>query len=245
MSETSPSQEPESPRSGATGRRVGLSAIAIFFMIVFAVIRVLNSTDPPKNEPSVTLTVEQRDLMRHMKLDERLMGALVMLGDSIHQYASYDTSGQLLARPAIELRVPAGSGYKAVDRVGDAVASFGYRAWLSDNGFDMHPDQVAITRERDPYAPVILAGTSGANLGISNADVIARIREWDRLFGSRGLGAGADWAEMELVKQPADMKAFADEVSKFSPDVVTQGTETVDALAAEMKKTNHVYLWWD
>ena len=39
--------------------------------------------------------------------------------------------------------------------------------------------------------------------------------------------------------------AFAREVYAFCPDVVDQGTETVEALAAEMKQENTVYLWWD
>jgi hypothetical protein len=41
------------------------------------------------------------------------------------------------------------------------------------------------------------------------------------------------------------MLEFAKEVYQFCPDVVDQGTETVEALASERKRTNRVYLWWD
>jgi hypothetical protein len=41
------------------------------------------------------------------------------------------------------------------------------------------------------------------------------------------------------------MVAFAREVYAFCPDVVDQGTGAVEALAAEMSRTNTLYLWWD
>jgi hypothetical protein len=41
------------------------------------------------------------------------------------------------------------------------------------------------------------------------------------------------------------MLAFAREVYQFCRDVVEQGTETVEKLAAEMKRSNRMYLWWD
>jgi len=41
------------------------------------------------------------------------------------------------------------------------------------------------------------------------------------------------------------MRAFAEEVYQFCPDVVDQGAGSIDALAEEMKRTNALFLWWD
>ena len=70
-------------------------------------------------------------------------------------------------------------------------------------------------------------------------------KEWDASYGLVFRGIAFDWVEAEFKKQPEDMLGFAQEVYKFCPDVVDQGTETVPALAAEMKRTNTLYLWWD
>ena len=57
------------------------------------------------------------------------------------------------------------------------------------------------------------------------------------------MGAGLDWMEARFVNPPKDFTLFAKEVYDFCPDVVDQGTETVDALAKEMQRTNTLYLW--
>lgn len=59
------------------------------------------------------------------------------------------------------------------------------------------------------------------------------------------VGAGGDWIEAEFVNQPKHMQVFAEEVYEFCPDVVDQGTDTVEALAEEMQETNLLFLWWD
>ena len=46
-------------------------------------------------------------------------------------------------------------------------------------------------------------------------------------------------------KPPADWMALAREVYEFCPDIVDQGTETVERLAYEMRVTNELFLWWD
>ena len=75
--------------------------------------------------------------------------------------------------------------------------------------------------------------------------MIERLKKWDAEYGLVLRGVGFDWVEAEFKKQPADMRAFAEEVFKFCPDVVTQGTETVERLADEMQRENTLYLWWE
>ena len=88
-------------------------------------------------------------------------------------------------------------------------------------------------------------GTNGWNFDISPEQVIAKLKAWDATFGLRYVGVGFDWVEARFKRQPDDMAACAAEVYAFCPDVVDQGTDTVEALAAEMKADNTLYLWWD
>ena len=97
----------------------------------------------------------------------------------------------------------------------------------------------------DPYVILRAVGTNGWNYDVGPDKVVARLKEWDQRYGLVFRGIGPDWAEAEFKTQPRDMLAFAREVYAFCPDVVDQGTETVEALADEMKRDNVVYLWWD
>jgi len=38
---------------------------------------------------------------------------------------------------------------------------------------------------------------------------------------------------------------FAKEMYKVCPDIVDQGTGSIEALAEEMKKTKRLFFWWD
>ena len=75
--------------------------------------------------------------------------------------------------------------------------------------------------------------------------VLERYRNWDEKYGLRLNGAGMDWLFAEFENPPSDWTAFAREVYEFCPDVVDQGTGSVESLASEMKRMRGVYLWWD
>jgi hypothetical protein len=42
-----------------------------------------------------------------------------------------------------------------------------------------------------------------------------------------------------------DVEAMAKRMYAFCPDIVDQGTNTVEALARELKETNALFFWWD
>jgi hypothetical protein len=59
------------------------------------------------------------------------------------------------------------------------------------------------------------------------------------------VGASGDWCEFKIEKEPADWMVFANEAYAVCPDIVDQGTGSVEALAEEMKNTRRLYFWWD
>jgi hypothetical protein len=133
---------------------------------------------------------------------------------------------------------------EAVAKLREALGP-GYVVFASEQNFGNGHDRVAVLRSRDPFDALRTMATNGTNYEIDTDSIITRLREWDRRYGLRIVGAGLDWTEAELVRDPRDWLAFAREVYEFCPDVVDQGTETVEALAEEIKKSRTVYLWWD
>jgi hypothetical protein len=98
----------------------------------------------------------------------------------------------------------------------------------------------------DPYEIIKLTETHGINHGIMTDDIIAKLKKWDTEFGLRLFGIGTDFCEGEIINKDLDYMALAREVYAFCPDSVDQGaTDTVEALAEELKRTGSIFLWWD
>lgn len=118
---------------------------------------------------------------------------------------------------------------------------FIYICDIPGNGF-----QVGILNSiTDPYEIMKLAETNGANYDIQSAEIIEQCKKWDAAFGIRPFAIGFDFCECEIVNKEIDYNKLAAEIYQFCPDVVDQGTETVDALEEELKKTGSIFLWWD
>ena len=134
---------------------------------------------------------------------------------------------------------------KIILQLKDSLKAKGYRIFLSEMHFGYSPDQVAIIKTKDQFDILRIKQTDGINYGLDNNAVITQIKKWHEMYPFEITGADLDWMEAEFIQQPKDMLEFAEEVYKFCPDVVEQGTETVERLAQEMKRSNTLYLWWD
>lgn len=134
---------------------------------------------------------------------------------------------------------------KIVLQLKDRLKEKGYRIFVSEMHFGYSPDQVAIIKTQDQFDILRVKQTDAANFGLDNNAVITQLKKWHELYPFEITGADLDWVEAEFIQQPKDMLQFAKEVYKFCPDVVEQGTETVERLAQEMKRSNTLYLWWD
>jgi hypothetical protein len=112
-------------------------------------------------------------------------------------------------------------------------------------GLDGRPDELALVPMWDQYRVVKLVGTNGANFDISNAQVI----DWLQTLGQDApfvlTGVGFDHIGGRFTSRIADPEALAQRIHKFCPDVVDQGTGSVTALAAELRRLNTFFCWWD
>ena len=87
--------------------------------------------------------------------------------------------------------------------------------------------------------------TDGINYNIDNDSLLDLIRVFDKKYALQLTGAGGDWCEFSIDHPPTDWMTLAKEAYKVCPDIVDQGTGTVEKLADEMKRTKRLYFWWD
>ena len=195
---------------------------------------------------SDSLTPAEARLADSVKFDHAAVGVIKEGCKDLARMRTTDNmTGEITAVDGITAAVREGDGLGTVRRLEPELARRGYHIYWSEMNFGHGPDEVGIIKGGDGYTFVKLRGTDGANYNISNDSVIAKLKEWDARFGLTIVGAAGDWVQADFKKQPEDMLAFAKEVYIFCPDIVDQGTNTVNALADEMKKHNTLYLWWD
>ena len=97
----------------------------------------------------------------------------------------------------------------------------------------------------DQYRLMELAGVNGFNHDIDTTAIIDKYKKWDREFGVTLISIGNDFCECQVNNKNIDYPKLAGEVYEFCPDVVDQGTGTIEALEDEIKQTGTIYLWWD
>lgn len=132
-----------------------------------------------------------------------------------------------------------------IQRLEAALRGKGYIVFLSEQNFGHIPDVVAILKSTDQFDILRCKGTDGLNYGIDNESLITTLKTWHSETPFDIRGADCDWLEARFRQAPADWKVMAEKVYGFCPDVVDQGTGSVEALATEMRDTGMLYLWWD
>jgi hypothetical protein len=88
----------------------------------------------------------------------------------------------------------------------------------------------------DPLASIRQAGTSGPNFDIDNAVVLAELTRWQSLCTFTVTAARGDGADIEFTTLPKDMDAFAQDLYKFCPDLVDQGTGCLHEMLEAMEE---------
>lgn len=145
------------------------------------------------------------------------------------------------------------SGFSVRTRLADDVISDlaaplrsrGFLVFRSGQNFGNVPDIVTVVRGSSSYDILEIQHTESVHYHLDTDAIIKWLRQQQTHCGFVITGAGADWVEARFVRPPRDMKAFARRIAAFAPDVLREGSFTVDKLAAWMKETNGFRLVWD
>lgn len=97
----------------------------------------------------------------------------------------------------------------------------------------------------DPFKIIEFTGTNGVNHNLLTKDIIEKCKQWDGEFDITLTGIGLDFCEFEVKSKNIDYKKLASEVYEFCPDIVDQGTETLEQLESEIQSKGRIFLWWD
>jgi hypothetical protein len=111
-------------------------------------------------------------------------------------------------------------------------------------GIGGDPDKVGLVPTDNKYDVVALMATSGNDFEVPNSGVIKWMKELERQQPFLLTGISYDHLEGAFTTPIRDADGLAERMYQFCPDIVDQGTGTIQELARELR-TGHLYFWWD
>ena len=158
-----------------------------------------------------------------------------------------DSTGQNVRTSGVVVPADAKRAEALVDAAQDTFLAQGFYLFrvAQHFGINGHPDTLALYPTRDRYAILLLVGTNGANYDIGPDSIVAWLSALQRDQPFVLTGIGFDWVSGRFTTPLTDAEGLAQRFNAFCPDIVTQGTGTVAALARELKRSGELYCWWD
>ena len=139
------------------------------------------------------------------------------------------------------------NSYELVFKLKDDFRALGYSIFLLENNYGIgdEPDMIGVLKTTNKLDVLDQIQTDGINYDIDNDSLKSIIHEFDLKYDLELIGASGDWCEFIIHGKPTDWMSFAEEVYEVCPDVVDQGTGSVEALAESLETTGTLYFWWD
>lgn len=192
------------------------------------------------------LSAQEIELCKEINFDVEI-ASLVKLksNDGISRLAGYTDVGDETPANGIVISVCEDDAYQKIEELWFELKGTGYIAFYSERNFGDKQDLIGVIHSDDEFDILRIKQTNGWNYDLGPDDIISKIVEWSSRYPLTILGADFDWVEILFDDVPVDITEFANEVYEFCPDVVDQGTETLEALIESVKDSGILFLWWD
>lgn len=200
------------------------------------------------------LTEQERQLCDSLNIDYEIVKELRTINAStlkpFHDWLSYEHQRMELGPIDLDGLVFAENYSKAFETVFALKEKFklkDYSIFLLEKNYGNkgRPDLLTILKTTDKYAILNQIQTNGINYGIDTDSLITIIRGFDEKYSLELIGASMDWCEFIVNNPNTDWEKLANETYAVCPDVVSQGTGSIEALIYELKKDKRLYFWWD
>ena len=165
--------------------------------------------------------------------------------ERIGRLVGFDADGYQIIAPGIVVSVPEEKTDSILALLRRKLQPHHYMAFMAEMNAGIKTEKIGVLKGTDQYDILRIMHTNGNEYDISNQDVIDWLKDWETSAPFDIVGADSDWVEIKFKTLPADLKAFAQEVYDICPDAVDQGPGSVDGLVKEIRKTKHLFLWWD
>ena len=167
---------------------------------------------------TVELSPHAEELAKSVRFDRQvLIAAKEESGASVYRLVGYDEKDYQIMADGVAVLVPENRTDMVLDSLRRKLSPLKYMAFVVEMNAGIKTDRIGILRGTDQYDILRVMHTDGDDYGISNEDVIERLKDWEKSSPFDIIGADNDWVEIEFKTLPKDLKAFVEEVYDFSP----------------------------
>ncbi len=192
------------------------------------------------------LSPHEEEIARRIGFDKEVLALLKEeTQEPIHRLTGYDEEGYQIMADGVSVSTPQDKVEQLLAGLKPKLHKKGYMAFIVEMNDGTKTDKIGVLKGSDPYDILRVMQTNGENNDISNEDVIARLREWEKGSPFEIIGAENDWIEIEFKKLPKNPRSFVEDLEDFCPDAVEGGASTEEELVKEIQKTRRLYLSWD
>ena len=197
-------------------------------------------------EPSPALSPSEEQLILQTGFERPILQIIKEETQSaLHRLRGYDEKGFQIIVRGIVTSVPESRTERLLSALRTRLAPFGVRAFIVDINEPIKSDQIGFLKCADQYEILRVMYTNGNEDDITHEDILERMKEWEHKYPFDIVGAEHDWVEIEFKVVPENVKAFAEEVYDFSPDVVDEDLGTVQELVKDLQATKRLLMWWE
>lgn len=134
----------------------------------------------------------------------------------------------------------------AVIELSPQVKEHGYQVFASDLN-RQEKLSVLLIKSTDIYDALRMQQTNAINYDMDTPELIDKLNEWKSQYSFTITQVDFDFLELYFHELPTGAKfdEFVDDIYDFCPDIVEQGSGSIEELANEIRETNKVLLWWD
>ena len=182
-----------------------------------------------------------------MSLDAAAARLAELSGAPVRDYSTHDF-GRSRDTNAKSVVVPHDQSAELIaqfrEQLGPNLICFiGTTRWLGDEKHD--GDEIVVAKGTTQFDILRVSRADAINYEMETEDLIKKLKDYDNQFGIDVFHAETDTVEFSFVKMPEDLSAFCKDLYQFCPDIVDQGTGTVERLEQEINERKQVFLWWD
>lgn len=213
---------------------------------LLGVVLVLFASVLPGAAQAKGLSPHEEELTRRIGFDRSVVLLVKEAGpEHVRRLIGYNEDGYQLLADGITVIVAQERAGRALSALRRQLSSRGYQVFLVDENTSTGTATIGVLRSSDHYDILRVMQTRGVDHDVMNEDVIAKLKSWEKRSAFRISGAGYDWVEIEFLRLPADLKAFAQDAGEFCPNAADDEAGGPEGLAGEIRRTKRLSLWWD
>ena len=215
------------------------------FVVVAALALLLTGAGAGRNQ-SIVLSPHAEKVARQIGFDRRVL--IIVKEETrehIERLTGYDENDYQIMASGISVEVPEERSGQILTKLRTRLKPLNYMAFVVAMNEKIKRETIGVIKGTDQYDILRIMQTNGDDYDITNDDVVARLKDWEKAFSFVIVGADNDWVEIEFKTLPKDLPLFAEEVYDFCPDAVDQGSGSVSGLVKDMQATRRLFLWWD